>query len=297
MKSKDMPIIDFKIVAYLDILGFKERINTNIQSGINLLKNYQLILKELKDEHYIDGFDFFLPFSDSIFIQASDASIFIKQLSKFLIHCFECDANNYRYPENNNKPHEATMHEHELKNGNVIVNDVKVDLWPLLFRGGIGYGESYIVEMDAIICKPEAKVKNIIGKAIIDAYNLESKGKGPRLFCDINFYNQLDDKTKRYCKKENDIFEILWPIFNFIEDNTTDFESNKIMNIILPVINLYKAYNKESFGVHYKEFLKLTICSVIRFFEIKNEKEIGNIQGHINSILKKNEIDPLTLIC
>ena len=300
-----------KIVAYLDILGFTERINDNIQSGAVLLGNYQTILQSLiidqkfqesrgnskKFKDYgIDSFDLFLPFSDSIFIQASNAPVFVKQLSNFLIKCFEFTANSYRYPEDAKEPQKVSILSHIIKEDKLTKNYIKVDWWPLLFRGGIGYNESYVVEMDAIVDSDKTKVSNIIGKAVVDAYSLESKGKGPRLFCNSGFYDQLNEESKEYCRELGDSdFEILWPAFNFIKDNTAEFESNKITSIMLPVINLFKAHKNKNFGMHYEEFLKLTIRSIIRFFEIKKEKELKDIKNLIWKILESCGIDDLLM--
>ena len=77
-----------KVVAYLDILGFGNHTYTNVEEALELLSNYQTIinqkiidndlhpppsysieLQELSKQNIVDSFEYFLPFSDSVFIQ------------------------------------------------------------------------------------------------------------------------------------------------------------------------------------------------------------------------------------
>ena len=291
-----------KVVAYLDILGFSNHTYTNIEDALELLSDYNTIIntkildakqnpsssypKKLQGfakQNFIDSFEYFLPFSDSLFIQSSTPDEFIKQLSSFLLDCFFLNSNDYSNPEDYSDPSKVTIK--ILKNKSVFQNHSQYR-HPLFFRGGVSYGETNIFNTDAIIDSKLKKITNIAGATFVKTVKeLEPLGKGPRLFCDLAFYAQLDEKTKLYCKifKEK-YYEILWPAFNFIEGNELETEKNKINELLVPATNLWKAYNHLKFGIHYWEFLKLVISSTIRFFEIQNNKEIA--QNYISRYLK-----------
>lgn len=285
-----------KIVAYLDILGFGNHIYTNVEEALELLSDYQTIinqkiidnklhppssypsdLQKLAKQNIVDSFEYFLPFSDSLFIQSSTPNDFLKQISSFLLDCFLLKSNNYSNPEDPSDPSKVTIKEIGIEEGKVIKKE-KLSHWhPLLFRGGISYGETYVFDINAIVDSNLTQINNIAGPALVKAVKeLEPLGKGPRLFCDIDFYNKLDMSTKTYCKKLSDEhFEILWPAFYFIKGNDVTSEIYKIYELIRPVVNLWKAYNHLSFGAHYFEFLRLVISASIMFFDMQGNKKIA----------------------
>ncbi|MHB1697771.1 MAG: hypothetical protein ACYCSQ_06700 [bacterium] len=307
-----------KVFAYLDILGFGNHAYANINEAIELLNNYQLILNQkitdeklnpiksygpdLQDlalQNSVNSFEYFLPFSDSLFIQSANPNVFVRQLSSFLLNCFLLTANSYSYPENPSEPIEVTIKNNSLENGKITTKEEQRNWHPLLFRGGISYGEGYVLPTNAIHDSKLTQIINIAGRTIVKAVKeLEPLGKGPRLFCDIEFYNKLDKETKQYCKmiQDNKYFEILWPAFHFIKENDLQTESYKIIpDLIKPVTNLWKAYKDFPFGIHFKEFLKLTICASTKFFEIQGDKSKAEIQ--ISNYMDSNDIDILSLIC
>ena len=147
----------------------------------------------------------------------------------------------------------------------------------MLFRGGISYGETYVFDINAIVDSNLTKIKNIAGPALVKSVKeLEPLGKGPRLFCDLEFTDQLDEEAKKYCKILSDNhYEILWPAFYFIKSNDLQSESSKICELIRPVANLWKAYNHLSFGIHYWEFLRLVVSASIRYFEIQGNRKVA----------------------
>lgn len=273
-----------KIVAYLDILGFKNHTYTNVEEALELLSDYQTIinqkiidnklhppssypnqLQDLAKQNIVDSFEYFLPFSDSLFIQSSTANDFVKQISSFLLDCFHLKSNNYSNPEDPSDPSKVT------------IKDKPYHWHPLLFRGGISYGETYVFDINAIVDSNLKKITNIAGPALVKSVEkLEQLDKGPRLFCDIEFVEQLDDETKKYCKELSDNhYEILWPAFHFIKSNDLKSEGSKICELIRPVANLWKAYNHLSFGIHYWEFLRLVVGASIKYFEIQGEKKVA----------------------
>lgn len=96
-----------KVVAFLDILGFGNHTNANVEEALELLSNYETIvsqkindkninppesyeddgLKELAKQRMVDSFEYFLPFSDSLIIQSSVPNVFLPQVSRFLLDC------------------------------------------------------------------------------------------------------------------------------------------------------------------------------------------------------------------
>jgi hypothetical protein len=295
-----------KIVAYLDILGFGNHTYTNVEEALELLSDYQEIirqkiidkkshplsdypeeLQELAKQNMVDSFEYFLPFSDSLFIQSSSPNDFVKQISHFLLACFQLKANAYSYPEDPSDPSKITKKQIGKKNGKYIKKDKPYHWYPLIFRGGISYGETYIFDINAIVDSNLTKIKNIAGPALVKAVKeLEPLGKGPRLFCDSDFVNQLDPETKKYCKKLPDKhYEILWPAFHYIKANN-ESEINKICELIRPVANLWKAYNHLPFGIHFWEFLRLVVEASIRYFEIQGNSKIA--EDEISKCLELN---------
>lgn len=299
-----------KIVGYLDILGFGNHTNTNIAEALQLLSDYQNLinqkitdkklhppesyqndLQELAKQNMIDSFDYFLPFSDSLFIQSSAPNDFLKQISRFLLDCFLLTSHKYAYPEDPADPSKVTIKNIGLKEG-CIISENKISHWPpLLFRGDISYGEAYVFDVNAIVASDLTKIKNIAGPALVKAVKeLEPLGKGPRLFCDIAFYELLDKITKPYCKKlSGKYYEILWPALYFIRENDITTESYKICDLIRPVSNLWKAYNHLPFGMHYFEFLRLTIAASLTFFHMQGNVQIA--EDAISNCLKSGGLE------
>lgn len=301
-----------KIVAYLDILGFGNHTYTNVEEALELLSDYQTIinqkiidnklhppssyssqLQDLAKQNIIDSFEYFLPFSDSLFIQSSTANDFIKQISSFLLDCFLLKSNNYYTPEDPSDPSKVTIKEIGIENGKVVKKDKPYHWHPLLFRGGISYGNTCVFDINAIVGSNLTKIKNIAGPALVKAVKeLETSGKGPRLFCDIEFIGQLDDEINKYCKELSDShYEILWPAFHFIKGNDLKSESSKICELIRPVANLWKAYNHLSFGIHYWEFLRLVVGASIKYFETQGDRKVAEeaISNCLKSIGLENK--------
>lgn len=284
----------YTTIAYLDILGFGNHTKANVQEAVELLSNYRTIFKQkivdmeidplesypeklqnLAKRTSIDSFELFLPFSDSLFVQSSDASNLVRQLSNFLLECFSYTSNAYSNPEDPINPSKVTLKSFEINNGQVEKKEEAYHWHPLLFRGGISYGEAYTFSMDAIVNSKLSAVTNTAGPALVKAVKvLEPLGKGPRLFCDSELIQQLNDDTRQYCcELPERHFEILWPAFHFIEKNGSEIEVNRICELLRPAANLWKAYNHMPYGIQYWEFVKLIVKSSIMFFELQNARK------------------------
>lgn len=298
-----------KIIAFLDLLGFTNYITNDPEGALKLLENSCSILK-LKllseriskrrfhqnnqgDTAKIDSFESYYPMSDSIFIVASDANKFIEQISVFLITCLEFTINSIRYPENKNNPIEVTEKIFSIKNGKVSKDELKKNWYPTLFRGGISYGELLAYETVAIHDSSSYKSYNLAGSAVINAIKLEKFDKGPRLFCDKDFYNLLDLEKQKLvvCVRVEDrsSYEILWPAFYYL-NNVPDIEIYEVNGLLEPAVNLYMHYKDNSeICLHYRNFIDLIIRSTIKHFETYSYKE--QAEKYILNFLKKKQID------
>jgi len=118
-----------KIVTFLDLLGFSNAVNSDLQGAIRLLEDYSNAVRDALTDSVADGdanrkpnshkeahlmemmlvssFETLLPMSDSIFIVASDASKFVLQISHFLMNCFNFSAGDFYIPEGGKAPTEA----------------------------------------------------------------------------------------------------------------------------------------------------------------------------------------------
>lgn len=307
------------IVAYIDLLAFSNHIRENTSDALMAMNNYNTILfSKIRDEianpvssyikelqglakmHSIDSFDFFLPFSDSVFLMSSDCSSFIKQLGSFVLQSFTLTAHFYAHPIDVSKPEKGYINNYSInKDGNVVVNQGECNYYPALFRGGLAYGEAFPIELSSVIDKKPAKSKVITGKAVVSAVRLESSVKGPRLVFGQDVFDQLNSDALDYCRivpESNNMYEILWPAIGFIKQNEVrqcEQEIHKMYEIIVPAYNLWKAYNHTPFSAHYFNFIELIIASTIQFFDKKcqlKEFAINQIQAWIDQNELKNKI-------
>lgn len=106
--------------AYLDILGFKYYTQKDLQGAAALINNYKMLLNlkfftavldeqkpevsKLSQRRKADSFDYFLPFSDCVFIQASNPDLFVHQISSFLLRCFLLTSREYESPVSKEDP-------------------------------------------------------------------------------------------------------------------------------------------------------------------------------------------------
>ncbi|MCX6582916.1 MAG: hypothetical protein NT166_22295 [Candidatus Aminicenantes bacterium] len=247
-----------KAVAYLDLLAFSHRVRENTKEALEIFTNYQTILeskirdgkthppdsyqnenlKKLASERLIDSFNYFLPFSDSIFIVGEDPDLFLKQIGHFVLACFIFDS---------------------------------ADTTRTIFRGGISWGEVHGIDLIAIIEKTPREIKNLVGKAVVEAVYLESKVKGPRIIFDKTFYESLKkENTGPYIREIEDKYEILWPAFSFIPENGVS-ELSKFDELFIPAFKLWKTFADTEYSEHYFNFLELIFISTLKLFESINE--------------------------
>jgi len=312
------------IFAFLDLLGFSNYVSIDIGGAVSLLNDYHLILssklydnevspcesygkeklKNIAQDNYVNSFDNFIPFSDSIFITSRNPDLFLKQICNFLTESFLINSYEYRSDNNEKEITRVEIKEFSINRGSGInITNNTVNWFPVLFRGGITYGEIIPAEMTCIRNSTHLKIPSIIGKVVVEAVKLEKTDKGPRLFCNKIFVDNLSNETKHFILPLNnpDLFEILWPMSNYIDSNDCKVEINSFMNLFIPALNLWKAFNHLDFGTHYYKFIKLVVISTIKYFEYRKysaevEKYIAEKLRHygleqkINDLMKSSYI-------
>lgn len=303
-----------KLVAYIDVLGFSNAINQNIDDAISVLtrfntistqsivgkklhpiSSYPPILQDLATRTSVDSFDSFIPFSDSVFISADDCSKGLIQIANFVYESFRFNIDVYLHPDNILDPTTSKSIGIAVNDqGKPIIRNLATHEPPVLFRGGASYGEAYHLEMSAIHDGEYSRVKSITGKAVVNAVRLEGKVKGPRIIFSGDVYNMLDKNTLYYCRPipekiddENALYEILWPALAFIPENGYRFEFYKIYDILDAAINLWIPYrNNAEIVKQYESFIELTLASAIQVAD-----KYWNIKDHALALLERHMIE------
>lgn len=303
------------IVAYIDLLAFSNHVRENTGDALMAMNNYNTILstkirdelvnpvasypeglKELAKMHSIDSFDYFLPFSDSVFLMSNDCNSFIKQLGSFVLQSFTFTSHFYKDPIDLANPEKGYINNFSFnQDGHVVVNTDVCNYYPALFRGGLAYGEAFPIDLYAVMGKQPSKSKVLTGAAVVDAVKLESSVKGPRLIFGEKVFLQLNKDTRDYCRiipENHTMYEILWPAMEYIKQNDQHQcaqEISKMYELVIPAYHLWKAYNHTLYSAHYFNFIELIIASTIQFFDSKcGLKDFA--KSEIERWVKSNEL-------
>lgn len=304
-----------KVVAYLDLLGFRNFTEKDPQGALVLLSNYHEIvsfrcggkrnyLPELYkeyDEKYknlnslvsMDSFEYLMPFSDSLFIVSNDPNKFLKQISIFLLDCFLFTAHQYSFPKYKEDPTKVEVISFSRTEEGKLQTVKKDEHWyPTLFRGGITFNKVNTFKINSIENFGLKQLPNLAGKAVVKAVMLENIGKGPRLFCDSKFVEVLNNESKQFIETidNNKYFEILWPAvyYNFdnaIDNNNWGSVANRFLDIFTPAANLWKAFNHEEFSIHYYKLLKLIVKSSLKYF--RKQESFKEIKEYFIGIIER----------
>jgi len=295
-----------KICAFLDLLGFSNYTLTDTAGALNLLKDYRTILNQKVTDNklhpaesyppelqkpvekcLVDSFEYFLPFSDSIFIVSSEPNKFIRQLSCFLLECFKFSTSHlHTFSTNKEEP-------------TVVEKSARKEHWyPLLFRGGVSFEEVIPIDLSSIVEKELMKIKNLTGRAIVQAVALEKLDKGLRVFCEPAFCKSLDPDVKHLIAPHEggEHYEILWPAIEYIESNDCHSEpSNKFDLLFKDAVIFWNRFNHAEYGIHYYKFLKLIVRAALEFFELTGHLREArcHISGVINEVgleLKRTDL-------
>jgi hypothetical protein len=278
-----------RIVAYIDLLGTSNNMEENTNDAIMTFSTYNTILsskiwdgivnpvdsypKELQDlvkKSAINSFEYFIPFSDSIFIVSDNIDSFITQLSSFVYNCFNFTSNFYLHPEDKNNPIKGKMIKNSLNKNDEIVSDyIDCKYYPTIFRGGIAYGEVFPIDLYSISNKKSEKRINIAGKAVVQAVKLEGKVKGPRIIFHKEVFDRIGKLIQRkYVRKikGTELYEILWPAIKYISENgIKDIDS--FFDMFTSAVNLWQSYNQTQYSEHYFCFMELIVASTLQFYD------------------------------
>jgi hypothetical protein len=286
-----------KAVAYIDLLGFSNCVKNNPEEAIMMLTHFNTILSSLNFErevhpsaNYIaplqslarrtsnESFEHFMPFSDSVFIASSNCSDFLLQLGNFVKDAFLFNARIYSYPENPADPtatHYIGVDPSNPKN----VIDIPCHQPPVLFRGGLSFGDVIETTPAALFNNQRCNCNNLMGEAVVRAVKMEGLVKGPRILFDVRVYEQLNAEAKLYCRLVPDkdekgqplgLYEILWPAMGYITENKELFtqEIAHFYDLFTPAYNLWRFYKgNEDVAIQYERFLELIVTSAIRIYD------------------------------
>lgn len=287
---------DNKIVAFIDLLAFSNNVRKNTSDAMMAFSNYNAILhskirdgidhpidsypaelQDLAKSTSIDSFEYFIPFSDSIFIVADNADSFVTQLSSFIHGCFHFTSHFYVNPKDISDPTKGEMVSFSFNDKGELVSDyIDTHYYPTIFRGGVAYGEVFPIDLWSIANKNPEKRKTVAGKAVVRAVELENKIKGPRIIFDANIIDIIGKQTKdRYIRKVQgtEFYEILWPAIKYIPQNGFQ-DASSFHEMFTCAINLWKGYNHTPYSEHYFCFIELIVASTLQFFKAigyKNE--------------------------
>ncbi len=303
------------ICCFIDILGFSDFVKEDPRGAIYLLQNYQMQLLQLGEtpnaNEYLtpyrkDSFKYLIPFSDSIFFYSENASDFVLQLSTFIHGSFSFTSNAFSKPENPIHPENVTERSIKIENGKVITKNHSAKWYPLLFRGGIGFGDAKVFELNGIQDGKPAKTPFVFGNSVVEAVKYEQlKTKGPRILCNKVFYDQLNSRAKRIVHQtfeKSELYEVNWTAVHYLMTNDLNnwyveqlLLNDFYLNLLVPASNLWRAYNHLKFSHHYYNFIKLIVKGVQHFFsDTTYASEINeSIKKYLIKVNLADKIDDL----
>ncbi len=289
------------VVIYLDILGFKWFLNKDSGAALGILNDFHGVLgtrrqlehldlpfgrprgpvKSLAERNASDSFSYFLPMSDSVFILSEEPDKVAEQLSTLLSKIFLLSGGAYSTPDCPNVLNQRIANVHVNEYGEVERNYCWEKWYPVLFRGGISYGDVEVVQTPAICNGQEITVPNVIGQGVVQAVGLEQRGlKGPRILCDCEFVDQLRGPATRYLRREGDAWELLWPGYNYFEGNDERSERYNLDHLFGPALALWGYFSGKLPEKHYQAFLELIVRSHLAFAECASDPELVNEYLH-----------------
>lgn len=302
-----------KILAYLDLLGFKSFIEADQEGAFFPLDNIQMqlvtrlverkihpprsypnsALRKLAQSYSVNSFEYFLPFSDSLIIISNRPSLFIRQLATLLVACFKYSAYEYKHPLKPEDPVKVMVkHIIQHEDGTFEKQEKEHSYFPALFKGGIVFDDVAIAEVISILHYKARKVQNALGRAVVKAVQLErNEEKGPRIFIEAHFLHILKDNSIRclLIPAPNGTYELLWPAFLYKDTNSPALEILEFDTMFKPAVNLWKAYNHLSASIVYFNFLRLVVKSTLIYFA--KRKFLGEAEKYIVASIRREGLD------
>ena len=289
------------VVAYIDLLGMSNFTRKSTEDAIEVFDGYNTILRDkivngmyssnddtiqrLLNRASATSFDYFLPFSDSIFLASANPDGFVEQLGSFVLDCYVFNANAYRKKLNAKDPFASKM---------LCLGGGKKDCkrYPILFRGAVSCGSVHEGTLLGIAKGKSISAPVLLGEPVVAAVKMEGKAKGPRLIIDERSYRQLSHFTKRFIRevdlKEQQTgryYEVLWPAYHFIEQNG-ESELGKVEELLTPAANLWKAFNHTEYGPHYFALIDLIVAGALAFANVIGLR--NDAKAWIERILDEN---------
>ena len=285
-------------VIYLDLLGFKWFLNKDREAAMGIHRDFHHVLVEIRrmnrlsqppsgvpkeslkrfaERHGQDSFEYLLPMSDSVFILSEEPDKVAAQLSTFLSATFLFGGPAYSMPDSCDVLQQRVSEFYINESGTAEVNDCWENWYPVLFRGGISYGEVEIVHTPSICDGQEITSHNVIGPGIVQAVGLEQRRlPGPRILCDHEFVKKLGKPATNYLRKEGDVWELLWPSFNYLEGCDERSERHHLDDLFSPALALWQHFSGENSEKHYRAFLELIVRSHLAFSECASNPKVVN---------------------
>jgi hypothetical protein len=262
-------------IGYLDLLGFKYYTNINQHAALEMLSEYQQIFQNSEeiDEGisqsegvtYTPAFVHVIPFSDSLFLVGSTGSRFFRGIGRFLNHCWSLKSSAYSHPNDLNNPLRVRIAVVNVNDQGKFVGTHDDELWPpLLFRGGVSYGDAHLLPSSGRINGDKVTLSILSGIGVVDAVSQEHRGKGPRLFLSkksLDYFRLTDDFSELgdafFAKVEHsgdsDLYEFLWPAVGDV---------SSLIEMLQGAVNLWNANSHDiSIAVQYWEFVRLIVRS------------------------------------
>lgn len=293
-----------KVVAYIDLLAMSNFVRENVTDSIAVFSGYDYILqtkirdakkqpassekdpklKILLERTAVSAFDYFLPFSDSIFLASSNPDKFIEQLGHYILSCYLYNAEAYK--DKSLDPSKPFVNKMLGLDGNIYEHNV----YPILFRGGLCIGDITEGRVLGRINGTNQQMPVLIGEPVVNAVKMESVVKGPRVVLSEDTFQQLGPASKQYIRKAevDKYYEVLWPAYHFIESNGKG-ELHKFDELFDPAVNLWKVFNHTQFSTHYFALLGLITASTLAFAQ-----KIGCLNEAVQFIEKKLETHELS---
>ena len=289
-----------RVVVFLDLLGFESFSIKDSDAALRILEDFQevllmrrqtanlylsidvpeLLMDRLPDRTSLDSFEYFLPMSDSVFILSDEPDKVVAHLSTFLVESFFLRGHALRNADTSNVHRQRITVIGRANSGEVEKNAVDENWYPVLFRGGISYGDAEEFKTVAIDSGEEVWVQNVRGPGVIQAVRSQErkvngeKLKGNRILCDRQFIDQLCSNSKRYLRMERDTWELLWPALGYIERDGESNQREVLDELFWPAFVLWQCYSgKPKEEVHYRAFLELIVRSHIAYAGIASNPE------------------------
>lgn len=298
-----------RVVCFIDILGFGATCAEDSTGALRLLANYQHILEtkitdaqmhppqsygdaslqKLAQDITIDAFDTFLPFSDNIFITSDKPDQFMRQLSSFLLESFMLTGHVLMFPEDPSHPEKVTVKEVSLSKNGVNVTSVPENWHPLLFRGGLAFGEVHGIRSNGVSGGHLTPIPNLAGPAVVEAVKLEANGKGPRLFCSRKFVERAQDRRFIVPAPDLDLDELLWLAYPLDRTESTEHLFHAASPWFESAKNCWLAQrDKASVRCHYEGMMSLVARSLMAVCRARGVAEEGDL--FVGRLLSENRI-------